>query len=226
MSPGTAARRGRGERGSVSLLVVIMVPALLMAAGLVLDGGRQLQVRREATAAAATAARAGTQVTEQEIYGRAIDPELATSRASAALRAAGMSGSVVVSGNRVTVTVTANVDYLILPGSPRRCILVERDAADRGHGGSPTVSERVFERANHSARSFAHGRVLGGRLLGVTADGEVPNMSERLSEGASLRASEAIKRVERANNSARSFAHWCPAKSEDVVTSHDDRVHQ
>ena len=30
-------RRLRGERGSVSLLVVIMVPALLMAAGLVLD---------------------------------------------------------------------------------------------------------------------------------------------------------------------------------------------
>ena len=58
------------ERGSVSLLVVIMVPALLMAAGLVLDGGRQLQARREATAAAAAAARAAAQMTEQEAYGR------------------------------------------------------------------------------------------------------------------------------------------------------------
>jgi Flp pilus assembly protein TadG len=113
----SAVRRGRGERGSVSLLVVIMIPALLMAAGLVLDGGRQLQVRREATAAAAAAARAGTQVTEQEIHGRAIDPSLATGRALGALQAAGMSGSVAVAGNRVTVTVTANVDYLILPGS-------------------------------------------------------------------------------------------------------------
>ena len=46
-------RRTHGERGSVSLLVVIMVPALLMAAGLVLDGGRQLQARRETAAAAA-----------------------------------------------------------------------------------------------------------------------------------------------------------------------------
>ena len=51
-------RRLRGSRGSVSLLVVIMLPALLMAAGLVLDGGRQLQVRRDASAAAAAAARA------------------------------------------------------------------------------------------------------------------------------------------------------------------------
>ena len=33
----------------MSLLVVIMVPALLFAAGLVLDGGRQLQARRDAT---------------------------------------------------------------------------------------------------------------------------------------------------------------------------------
>ena len=39
--------RLRGTRGNVSLLVVIMLPALLVAAGLVLDGGRQLQVRRD-----------------------------------------------------------------------------------------------------------------------------------------------------------------------------------
>ena len=43
-------RRAAGARGSVSLLVVIMLPALLVAAGLVLDGGRQLQARREARA--------------------------------------------------------------------------------------------------------------------------------------------------------------------------------
>ena len=70
-------RRLRGSRGSVSLLVVIMIPALLMAAGLVLDGGRQLQARREAGAAAAAAARAATQLSEPEIYGAGLDQGLA-----------------------------------------------------------------------------------------------------------------------------------------------------
>ena len=68
------ARRLRGSRGSVSLLVVIMLPALLMAAGLVLDGGRQLQARRDAGAAAAAAARAATQLSEPELYGAGLDP--------------------------------------------------------------------------------------------------------------------------------------------------------
>ena len=69
-------RRLRGERGSVSLLVVVMVPALLMAAGLVLDGGRQLQARREAAAAASSAARAAAQMSDQEAYGPGLDPAL------------------------------------------------------------------------------------------------------------------------------------------------------
>jgi Flp pilus assembly protein TadG len=109
-------RRLRGSRGSVSLLVVIMIPALLMAAGLVLDGGRQLQARRDAGAAAAAAARAATQLSEQEIYGAGLDQGLAAGRANAELATQGAAGSVSVSGQSVTVTVTASVDYLILPG--------------------------------------------------------------------------------------------------------------
>ena len=84
-----AERRLRGCRGNVSLLVVIMVPALLMAAGLVLDGGRQLQARRDAGAAAGAAARAASQLSEQEIYGHGLDPGLATGRANAELAAQG-----------------------------------------------------------------------------------------------------------------------------------------
>jgi hypothetical protein len=95
---------------------VIMIPALLMAAGLVLDGGRQLQARRDAGAAAAAAARAATQLSEPEIYGAGLDQGLAVGRANAELAAQGAAGSVSVSGQRVTVTVTAAVDYLILPG--------------------------------------------------------------------------------------------------------------
>jgi Flp pilus assembly protein TadG len=112
-----ARQRLRGERGSVSLLVVVMVPALLMAAGLVLDGGRQLQARREASAAAASAARAAAQMSDQEAYGPGLDPALAARRAQVHLTALGHVGTVDVTPAAVTVTVTATVDNLILPGS-------------------------------------------------------------------------------------------------------------
>ena len=110
------ARRTGGERGSVSLLVVIMLPALLMAAGLVLDGGRQLQARREANGAAIAAARAAVQLTPQEAFARRLDAGLATGRANAELGRQRASGSVIFDGQAVTVTVTASVDFLILPG--------------------------------------------------------------------------------------------------------------
>jgi Flp pilus assembly protein TadG len=108
--------RARGERGNVSLLVVIMLPALLMAAGLVLDGGRQLQARREANGAAIAAARAAVQMTSQEAYARRLDLGLASDRAHAELGRQRASGSVSFDGQAVTVTVTADVDFLILPG--------------------------------------------------------------------------------------------------------------
>ena len=108
--------RGR-DRGSVSLFVVILIPALIVAAGLVLDGGRQLQVRREADGVAAAAARAAVQPTTAEIFARRLDPALATARAERALTAMGHSGSVSLSGDEVTVVVTDTVANLILPGS-------------------------------------------------------------------------------------------------------------
>jgi len=110
------ARRLRGSHGSVSLLVVIMLPALLMAAGLVLDGGRQLQARRDAGAAAAAAARAAIQLSEQELYAKGLDAGLAGERARVELEAQGASGTVAIDGQTVVVTVTADVDFLILPG--------------------------------------------------------------------------------------------------------------
>jgi Flp pilus assembly protein TadG len=109
-------RRTRAERGSVSLLVVIMLPALLMAAGLVLDGGRQLQARREANGAAIAAARAAVQLSPREAYARHLDPHLASGRALAELGRQHASGSVAFQGQTVTVSVTADVDFLILPG--------------------------------------------------------------------------------------------------------------
>jgi len=113
----STTRRLRGERGSVSLLVVIMVPALLMAGGLVLDGGRQLQARRDASGAAAAAARAAVELSEPELFTGHLDPGLAQGRAVAELGVQGARRSAVVAGDVVTVTVSADVDYLILPGS-------------------------------------------------------------------------------------------------------------
>jgi Flp pilus assembly protein TadG len=110
------SRRGRGDPGNVSLLVVIMLPALLVAAGLVLDGGRQLQARREANGAAIAAARAAVQLTPAEAYARRLDQGLAAGRAQSELGRQHASGSVSFDGQAVTVTVTASVDFLILPG--------------------------------------------------------------------------------------------------------------
>jgi Flp pilus assembly protein TadG len=127
----STTRRLRGERGSVSLLVVIMVPALLMAGGLVLDGGRQLQARRDASGAAAAAARAAVELSEPELYAGHLDAGLARQRADAELGMQGARGSVAVAADVVTVTVSADVDYLILPGS-RTVSSTSSAAAQRG----------------------------------------------------------------------------------------------
>jgi Flp pilus assembly protein TadG len=104
------------ERGSVSLLVVLVLPALLMAGGLVLDGGRQLQARRDANAAATAASRAATQLSVDEVYVRRLDAASARQRAQAELARQGATGVVSVAGQSVTVTVRASVDYALLPG--------------------------------------------------------------------------------------------------------------
>lgn len=52
-------RRLRNERGSITLMLVILFPMLLALAGLVLDGGAKLRATEHATAIAQEAARAG-----------------------------------------------------------------------------------------------------------------------------------------------------------------------
>lgn len=109
-------QRRRGDRGNVSLLVVVLLPAFLIAAGLVLDGGQQLRQRRAATGDAAAAARAAVQYTEDESWDESLDPGLAEARGDQELIARGAAGSVKASGNTVTVTVQRDVNFAILPG--------------------------------------------------------------------------------------------------------------
>jgi hypothetical protein len=104
-----------GERGSVSLFIVLLMPVLVLFAGLVLDGGRQLQARRDALAAAASSARAAIQMTPREAT-RGLDRSLAAGRARAELARRGFAGVIHVSGRVVRVTARASIDFVILPG--------------------------------------------------------------------------------------------------------------
>jgi Flp pilus assembly protein TadG len=129
------SRRLSGARGNVSLFVVILLPALIVCAGLALDGGRQLQARRDVNAAAASAARAAIQMTAPEAA-HGLDPGLAAARAETELGRRGVRGAATVSGSTVTVTASDSVDNLVLPGG--RTVTGSATArADKGvlHGG-------------------------------------------------------------------------------------------
>ena len=78
-------RAQRDERGAVTVFVLVLSVALILAAGLVIDGGAILAARREAIAAA-----------------------------QGALRAGGYHGAVSVTGTRVSVTVHINQPLYVL----------------------------------------------------------------------------------------------------------------
>lgn len=112
-----------GERGEVNILVAGLLPALIIAIGLVVDGGGRLQAGDHAHYAAEQAARAGAQ--EQDIseaqYGRppTLNEAAAVAAAEAHLAAAGVTGRVdYVEGARIGVstTVTYDTKFLALIG--------------------------------------------------------------------------------------------------------------
>jgi Flp pilus assembly protein TadG len=101
------ATRG-GEAGQVSAFTALIAATLLLFAGLVVDGGLALSARLRALNDAQAAARAGAQALDLTAYrqdGRVVlDPARARALAEAHLAAAGSTGAVTVSGDRVTVT--------------------------------------------------------------------------------------------------------------------------
>ena len=111
-------RRIRAEAGQVTAFVVIVALALLLCAGLVVDGGRILAARRQAADVAAGAARAGAQevsVDELRTSNRqALDPGRARAAARAYLDQAGRAGTVEVAGDAVTVRVEITTPMVIL----------------------------------------------------------------------------------------------------------------
>ena len=114
--------RCRGDRGSMMPMALVLISFLLLAFASLLCASQAWGERREAQATAAAAARAATQPSPNEIVGGAVvlDPALASGRAQLVLSSAGISGSVSVAGQSVTVTATAPVVYAFgaPPGFP------------------------------------------------------------------------------------------------------------
>jgi len=102
--------RGR-ERGSVTMFVAAVVPALLLLFGLVYDLGGALRDRQQATGLAEESARAGAEALNSGGYrsGGGVSVAAATAETAAAgyLHAAGAAGAVGLSGpGLLHVTVT------------------------------------------------------------------------------------------------------------------------
>ena len=114
-------RRSRlddAESGMVTAFVVIFTLALVLMAGLVLDGGLALAAKVQAIDDAQAAARAGAQAIDIPTYRASgqitLDPAQAAADAERYLAAAGHTGTVSVNGEQVTVTVTITQPTQIL----------------------------------------------------------------------------------------------------------------
>jgi hypothetical protein len=112
------SRLGDIESGMVTAFVVIFTFALIVMAGLVLDGGLVLSAKVQAIDDAQAAARAGAQAIDIPTYRATgqitLDPAQATADAEHYLAAAGRTGTVQVNGEQVTVTVTITQPTQIL----------------------------------------------------------------------------------------------------------------
>lgn len=107
------------DHGAISTFLAVVFVALLMAAGLVVDGGRKVAALREASHLADNAARAGAQAVDLDTLRStgvvAVDPTQAAALADEYLAAAGHTGQVSVNEDTVTVTVTLTVEPALLP---------------------------------------------------------------------------------------------------------------
>lgn len=110
--------RRRDEAGQVTAFVTVMAVFLIVCAGLVVDGGRLLAARRQASDLAGEAARAGAQMVSIDDLRRSntqvLDVPAARTAAEQFLADAGVDGEVDVDGASVTVTVRLPTPMLVL----------------------------------------------------------------------------------------------------------------
>ncbi|MFD7898941.1 hypothetical protein [Streptomyces sp. NPDC059743] len=123
-SPPAAAhpRWWRRDNGALSLFVLVTIVGLFAVAALVVDGGGKLRALNNAEGVAGEAARAGGQAIDagKAISGEGVvvDRNAAVAAARSYLARAGATGSVQVSDDGASLTVTVNETYspIFLPG--------------------------------------------------------------------------------------------------------------
>lgn len=96
------------ERGSITPMFVVFVPALVLVIGLVVDGAGKIQANDNAQAIAAGASRSAANALASQVVtdgGIGLDNTRARNAALDYIDAAGMTGTVNVNGNRITVNV-------------------------------------------------------------------------------------------------------------------------
>ncbi|SRR6266700_5884977 len=123
----------QADSGQITAFVVVMMAALILATGLVLDGGLTLGARERALGEAQEAARAGAQAINLAVYRQhgtvVLDPAQAITDARAYLAGTGNSGTVQVRGDVVTVTVTIVQPMQILDAAGLSAITVRATAS-------------------------------------------------------------------------------------------------
>lgn len=106
---------GAEDRGSVSLLFVVVALGLLACVGLVVDGGGKARTAAQADDVARAAARAAVQAIDpaRVLGGHPAEPDPARAAAAARgyLTAAGVTGSVAIAPGGQRLTVTTNDTY-------------------------------------------------------------------------------------------------------------------
>lgn len=108
----------RNEEGMVTAFAAVFAVALLLFAGLVLDGGTIVVDKRGAIDHAESAARAGAQALDEDEFRKSgtmtLDPQRASEAAQLYLQRVGEQGQVTVGGDQVQVTVERDVPMRIL----------------------------------------------------------------------------------------------------------------
>ena len=109
----------RDERGEASLYVLLLVPAMIVMIGLVVDGGQKTHADQTAQTTAVAAARAATDAAATDQLAGRPGTANAVRAASGYLNQVGVTGSVqATAGGRVSVTTsqTAQTRFLSLIG--------------------------------------------------------------------------------------------------------------
>lgn len=133
----------RADDGRVTAFVVVLTTGILALAGLTLDGGLALAAKVAANGQAQAAARAGAQAIDLTAYRNTgalqLVPAQAVADAQSYLADVGASGTVTVSGDTVTVTVTATEHTQLLGMVGISCLTVHGQGSAHPQRGVVTI---------------------------------------------------------------------------------------